>query len=212
MATLTDTPIDAIDPVLRQYDAGLESAPMAARQVWHRIAASRHAIGGDTARWHRDAVALCEAFAMTPRDREPQISLSWTGSEVAALTEPAVLIHEVAHFQLASPSRRFLPDFGLGAGPESGDIALAESARRLDEPEREIEEQRTSLLGIIWEAELGQPAILAFQEQNWLEGAGRPSTAAFFVTTLNALIALGLVDSDGHPLLALRCSADRAIG
>ena len=145
---------------------------------------------------------------MNPIERSPQDSLSWDGHSVATVTEPSVLIHEVAHFQLASPARRFTPDFCLGAGPETGSIDYANSFLALDAERREIEEQRTSLLGVIWEAELGQPAILAFQEQNWLEGAGRASTAAFFVDVLTTLIEMGLVDTEGRPLLALRCSDD----
>lgn len=208
MTSLTPIPIHEIEPILAQYDAALAHAPPVARQVWHRIAASGEHIGGDEARWHRDAVALCAAFGMNPIARAPQDSLSWDGASVATLTEPSVLIHEIAHFQLASPARRFTPDFCLGAGPETGLIAFADSFRGLDETRREIEEQWTSLLGVIWEAELGQPAILAFQEQNWLEGAGRASTAAFFVSVLQTLIDMGMLDAEGHPLLALRCSGD----
>lgn len=208
MTSLTPIPIHAIEPILAQYDAALAHAPPVARQVWHRIAASRNQIGGNEAVWHAAAVDLCANFGMNPIARSPQDSLSWDGESVATLTEPSVLVHEIAHFQLASPARRFTPDFCLGAGPETGKIDYANSFLRLDETRREIEEQWTSLLGVIWEAELGQPAILAFQEQNWLEGAGRASTAAFFVSVLTALIEMGLVDADGHPLLALRCSAD----
>jgi hypothetical protein len=209
MASLTPTPIDSIEPTLRDYGAALRDAPPVARRVWQRIADSRHHRDGDAACWHADAVALCAALGMNPTARAPQDWLSWDGNAVATLTEPSVLIHEVAHFQLASPARRFMPDFCLGAGPESGRIAYADAHKALDAERREIEEQRTSLLGVIWETELGQPAILAFQEQNWLEGAGRPSTADFFVERLSDLIRLGLVDAaHGRPLLALRCLPD----
>lgn len=208
MTSLTPIPIEAIEPILAQYDAALTHAPPVARRVWHRIAASRLQLGGDETRWHADAVALCAAFGMNPIARSPQEWLSWDGESVATLTEPSVLIHEVAHFQVASPARRFTPDFCLGAGPETGRIDYANSFLGLDETRREIEEQWTSLLGVIWEAELGQPAILAFHEQNWLEGAGRASTAEFFVSVLTTLIDMGMVDAEGHPLLALRCSGD----
>ena len=65
-----------------------------------------------------------------------------------------------------------------------------------------------SLLGILWEIELGQPGIQAFQEQNWLEGAGRPSAAAFLVERLDRLAADGLIDSDGRPLEIVRITPD----
>jgi hypothetical protein len=180
MASLTPTPIDSIEPTLRDYGAALRDAPPVARRVWQRIADSRHHRDGDAACWHADAVALCAALGMNPTARAPQDWLSWDGNAVATLTEP-----------------------------ESGRIAYADAHKALDAERREIEEQRTSLLGVIWETELGQPAILAFQEQNWLEGAGRPSTADFFVERLSDLIRLGLVDAaHGRPLLALRCLPD----
>jgi hypothetical protein len=112
----------------------------------------------------------------------------------------------VAHYQIAAPTRRFLPDFGLGAGPETGLTDIADAARAADAQTRESEEAMASLLGILWEVELGQPAILAFQEQNWLEGAGRPGTADFFRATLGRLSDVGLIDQDGRPTYAVRIS------
>ncbi|MGB8841127.1 MAG: hypothetical protein WCC64_08630, partial [Aliidongia sp.] len=116
--------------------------------------------------------------------------------------------HEVAHYQLASPERRDLPDFGLGAGPETGRIATADAALRLDGLAREYEEQMASLLGILWEIELGQPGIEAFQEQNWLEGAGRPGAADFFAATLGRLSDYQLIDQEGRPRYCVRITTD----
>jgi hypothetical protein len=42
------------------------------------------------------------------------------------------------------------------------------------------------LLGILWEAELGQPALASFLDQNWLEGLDR-SAATHFTTVLGNL-------------------------
>ena len=61
-------------------------------------------------------------------------------------------------------------DFGLGAGPETGLRAEADASQDRARRRRDVEEALSSLLGILWEAELGHPAILAFVEQNWLEG------------------------------------------
>jgi hypothetical protein len=80
----------------------------------------------------------------------------------------------------------------------------------LNDAARETEEQMASLLGILWEAEFEQPAILAFHEQNWLEGAQRPSTARFFAATLAKLMEAGLVDAEGRPRKALRIAPDPA--
>ena len=194
--------------ILARYEAALAPDGLE-RRVFGRIAASRAALDGDTASWHRDAVALAAEFGMQPIPEPPQVAFSWDGQAVRTDSEPAVLVHEVAHYQLASPARRVLPDFGLGAGPETGKIAIADAALRLDGPARETEEQMASLLGILWEIELGQPGILAFQEQNWLEGAGRPGTAAFFAVTLARLQDWCLIDDDGRPLRSVRITADR---
>ena len=204
---LTPIALEELDDLLARYELALPPGGLE-RAVFQRIAASRAVLGGDEATWHRDAVALAAEFGMAPIDEPPQRAFSWDGAAVRTRSEPAVLLHEVAHFQLASPARRRLVDFGLGAGPETGKAAAAEAMRRIDGLAREEEEQQASLLGILWEIELGQPAILAFQEQNWLEGAGRPGTADFFARTLARLGAAGLIGADGRPHRALRITPD----
>lgn len=204
---LTPIPPGALDEALARYAAGLTPGAIETR-IFERIAASRSALGGDEAAWHRTAVALAAAFGMQPIAEAPQVAFSWDGASVRTLSEPAVLLHEVAHYQLASPARRCLPDFGLGAGPETGLVAIADAARCLDWLARETEEQMASLLGILWEVELGQPGILAFQEQNWLEGAGRPGAVEFFHATLARLQESGLVGADGRPLRTVRIGPD----
>jgi hypothetical protein len=203
---LTPIPPARLADTLVCYRAALPADGIM-RLVFDRIAASGDAVD-DAARWRHDAVALAYAFGMRPIAEAPQVAYSWDGAAVRTESEPAVLLHEVAHYQLASPARRGLPDFGLGAGPETGLVAMADAARCLEDKARESEEQMASLLGILWEIELGQPGLAAFQEQNWLEGAGRPSTAAFFCGTLQRLQARGVVDEDGRPLLSLRIGAD----
>ena len=61
----------------------------------------------------------------------------------------------------------------------------------LDGEEREDDEAMASLLGILWEAELGQPALASFLDQNWLEGLER-SAAAHFTAVLRRLVAADL--------------------
>jgi hypothetical protein len=51
----------------------------------------------------------------------------------------------------------------------------------------------------LWEVEYGEPAILAFAEQNWLELYDRPSTPAHFARCLQALADRGLLMADGRP-------------
>ena len=129
----------------------------------------------------------------------PALDFSWNGRALRSATEAYVVLHEVAHFQLASPERRRVVDFGLGAGPETSQREVADRAASIFGPAREAEEAAASLLGILWEVELGQPGLASFLDQNWLEGAGRPGTAAHFDAVLERLRRAGLVDRDGRP-------------
>ena len=63
---------------------------------------------------------------------------------------------------------------------------------------RDQDEMAASLLGIIWEARLGQPALASFLDQNWLEGLDR-SAAAFFSSALAGLRRRGFLALDPRP-------------
>ncbi|MGH7001832.1 MAG: hypothetical protein ACREEA_10035 [Stellaceae bacterium] len=155
-----------------------------------------------------DALDLITKFFIGIKSGSPQLDVSWDGAALRCETEAYVLLHEVAHFQLASPARRAQVDFGLGPGPETGDRARATQAQTLFGLAREREEAMASLLGILWEAELGHPALASLLDQNWLEGAGRPGTAAHFVDIVAALEFGGFVDHAGRPQMRLRPHAD----
>jgi hypothetical protein len=177
------------------------------RQVLGRIAGSgdaRRAAGAPAARDHGEACAILRRLGMAIRGGAPALDVSWNGSAVRSTTQAYVLLHEGAHFQLASPERRALVDFGLGPGPETGDTAVALRAQRLHGLAREREEALASLLGILWEVELGQPGLASFLDQNWLEGAERPGTAAHFAGVLAALRHGGFIDAAGRPRPHLR--------
>ncbi len=129
----------------------------------------------------------------------PALDFSWNGQALRSETEAYLLLHEVAHFQIAPPERRSVIDFGLGAGPETTDRAAAERAATVRGIEREAEEALASLLGVLWEVEFGQPGLASFLDQNWLEGADRPGAAAHFADIVARLQSLGLIDDWGHP-------------
>tara|TARA_Y100001970_G_scaffold248983_2_gene319089 strand:- start:21554 stop:22318 length:765 start_codon:yes stop_codon:yes gene_type:complete len=149
----------------------------------------------------RDALALVRYVGMPEIDEPPLKAFSWDGTAVRTGSAASVLIHEVAHWLVASPERRALPDFGLGPGPETGRTELAEAARCVGDDKREEEELLASLLGILLEASLGQPAISAFIEQNWLEAWDRPAAANQFLITVEKLLTRGLIDASGLPVL-----------
>lgn len=206
---LTPVDRDALPALLNRFAETLADAPWA-RAIFLRIAATLDrvtdrglALSNDPGH-HRQAVALCRSFAMETIGDSPRASYTWDGKAVHVDCEPSVVIHEVAHLQCASPSRRTLPDFGLGAGPETGCREEADRAAAVFGVERDQEEALASLLGILWEVELGQPAILAFLEQNWLEGGARPLNRDHFLKNLTILRKNRLIDGDGHPTHELR--------
>jgi hypothetical protein len=180
--------------------------------VFDRIAQPEHAeraAGDVAAAHHREALALAAEFGMGTLPGAPRDGFSWDGRRLRIATEAYVLVHEVAHFQLASPSRRGMIDFGLGAGPETGERAAADRVACLSGSARETEEAMASLLGILWESEFGQPALASFLDQNWLEGAGRRGAGCYFETMLGRLRAGGFLDAGLRPVRHTRSEPDQ---
>ena len=205
------TPIEPhrLQGVLDSFAAKL--APPA-REVFCRIADPRTAARAesDAALAHQSAaLALAASLGMEILPGSPLLDFGWNGKALRRDTEAYVLLHEIAHFQIAPPERRCRIDFGLGPGPETGNREAAAHAALVSDVERDAEEAMASLLGILWEVELGQPALASFLDQNWLEGAGRPGAAAHFVAVLTQLQNLGVVDETGRPqrVLAKRSPA-----
>ena len=200
---LTPMELAAVPRLLDDFARALGEHPAA--RAFARIKASLAAVDGPDISLsqredhHRQAVGLLARFGLRALDIDPRDGTTWDGSAVAIRMEPSVIIHEVAHYQLAGPDRRHLADFGLGAGPESGDKARGEAQRRVFGVDCDREEALASLLGILWEAELGQPAILAFLEQNWLEGGVSRSNLDHFIKNVEILMAGGLIQDDGRP-------------
>ena len=203
------TPLDpaALPQILNIFDAGLaDHAPdhADARAVFRRIAATQVFCPGfkaDLNAGRAKAVALAQRMGIPTLDEDPALAFSWDGRVIRSRSETSVVFHEIAHWQIASPARRALYDFGLGAGPETGRISEANAAACADAAMREEEENLASLLGILWETEYDEPAILAFAEQNWLELYDRPHTQRHFATCLESLRGRGLVDAAGRPSL-----------
>ncbi|HUZ71649.1 MAG TPA: hypothetical protein VMU87_01575 [Stellaceae bacterium] len=210
---LTPVAPDRLRRTLAAFESALAAPP--AGRVFRRIAVPAWGVrarGRDAALHHRQALALAASFGMGLRRGPPQSGAGWDGRTLRTGTEAYVLLHEIAHFQLAAPSRRRRIDFGLGAGPETGDRARAERGASLDGLAREREEAMASLLGILWEAALGQPALASFLDQNWLEGAPHRGAARHFSTVLAQLAAGGFVTATGRPTRRLRRSEDAVRG
>lgn len=203
---LTTIPDHILPDALATVASHLPPGSMTAH-VLARIAATRDliALGVDTPAHRAAAVDLARAFGIGVIDEAPQDAFSYDGHSIRTRSEAYVLIHEVAHWLVAPPERRSLIDFGLGAGPESGRVEEANHAIAVGKEEQIREEALASLLGILWEVELGQPAILAFLEQNWLEGWERRSCAENLIDNVEALFQAGLITADGRPIPPESC-------
>ena len=203
------TPIDhtVLPGLLAGFDEALAGERLA-RAVFRRVTAQipdgdLMTLSTDTAH-HAQALALCRDWGFGVVDVDPQDYFTWDGQAVAGRMEPSVIVHEIGHYQCAAPSRRAVLDFGLGAGPETGRKVEANAVQTLFGADADFEEGLSSLLGILWEAELGQPAILAFLEQNWLEGGMSLHNLAHFRKVVGLLDSWGMLTPDGRPTRALR--------
>jgi hypothetical protein len=208
---LTPIPLAQLPATLARFAASLAGG--FACGVFAAIAqTSAERARGPLAEQHRrEALALAAEFGMEILEGSPAQGFSWDGRGLRADTEAYVLLHEIAHYQLASPERRGVVDFGLGPGPDTGDRAAAERAAVLSMLERDREEAAVSLLGILWETALGHPALASFLDQNWLEGAGGDAAARHFTTILDRLHAGGFVDAAGRPTRRLRMEPDERV-
>jgi hypothetical protein len=193
---LTPIPPDRLAGVLDRFAAQLDDPE--ARAVFARIRATavERAYGAAAETHRREALALARSCGMRVHPPGAHAAFNWDGAALECDTEAYVILHEAAHFVLASPERRILADFGLGPGPDTSDRAAAERAANVPILEREADEAAASLLGILWEAALGHPALASFLDQNWLEGLER-SAASHFTAVFRRLRVLGLVDPAG---------------
>jgi hypothetical protein len=190
LTILTPIPGDELDAVLDRFAERLTTpeAHMAFSLV--RATSSDRAEGAAAERDRLAALSFARRHGMPVHPSGTSCAYNWDGVALDGETEAYVILHEVAHYLLAPPERRALPDFGLGPGPDTRDRDGAKRTAALPILEREADEAAASLLGILWEAELGQPALASFLDQNWLEGLER-SAAAHFTAVLQRLIAAG---------------------
>ena len=190
---LTPIPADRLPAALDRFAARLDDG--AARAAFDRIrATSAERAAGAVAERHRhEALALARRCGMAVHPAGSCPGFNWDGTALDGDTEAYVILHEIAHFILAPPVRRGVVDFGLGPGPDTTLREAAERAAMLPLLEREADEAAASLLGILWEAALGHPALASFLDQNWLEGRDR-SAAGHFTSVFGRLRRLGLAD------------------
>ena len=190
---LTAIPRGQLDKVLDRFMTKLED-PLP-RATFRRIRATSpdRAAGAAAERDRQAALSLARSLGMAVHADGVECAFNWDGRALNSATEAYVMLHEAAHFVLAPSERRRLIDFGLGPGPDTRDRDGAARAAVLSPLAREEDEAAASLLGIIWEAELGQPALASFLDQNWLEGLER-SAHSHFAAVIGKLQRRGLLD------------------
>ena len=176
---LTPIPRDQLGAALDRFASQLDDP--AARAAFAQIRAmAPERASGDVAEQHRQqAIAVARHIGVPVHHPGTHPPFNWDGTALDGDTEAYVILHEVAHFVLAPPERRRLIDFGLGPGPDTRERIAAEHAALVPLLEREADEAEASLLGILWEAALGHPALASFLDQNWLEGLERSAAKHF---------------------------------
>jgi hypothetical protein len=192
MTQLTPIPPENLGEALDAFARGVTNDPLASAA----FRSIRNSVGRENGEPQLLAAAcmMAQGLGISLIDEEPAAAFSWDGRYLRMRSEPCVVFHEIAHWLLAPVARRAVPDFGLGAGPETGRTEEADRARTVDEETRIDEECMASLLGILLEAEAGGPAIEAFLEQNWLERFDSDGTHQLFAATLVSLRRRNLID------------------
>jgi hypothetical protein len=187
------TPIlrEGLDAILDRFAAELRTQEARAAFAVIRASSADRAEGADADRHRLAALDFARRLGVAVHPAGTACDYNWDGVALDGATEAYVILHEIAHYLLAPPERRALIDFGLGPGPDTRDRVGAERVAALPILDREADEAAASLLGILWEAELGQPALASFLDQNWLEGLDR-SAAAHFIAVLESLHAANL--------------------
>jgi hypothetical protein len=184
---LSPIPQAELNAALAQFAARLSATEARTAFAVIRATSAERAAEPDAERHRLAALDFARAQGMAVHPPGTDCAYNWDGAALDGATEAYVILHEVAHFVLAPPERRMVPDFGAGPGPDTRDRAGAARAAVLPLLEREADEAAASLLGILWEVALGQPALASFLDQNWLEGLER-SAAAHFTAVLARLI------------------------
>src|SRR5665213_3492325 len=107
---LTPIPPDRLPKLLAAFRAMVENPSAVA--VFKRISITEnaaHSTGESAVKNHSESIALAVNFSITVKPGAPLLDFSWDGSALRADTEAYVLLHEIAHWQIAAPLRRARP-------------------------------------------------------------------------------------------------------
>lgn len=141
-----------------------------------------------------------EAEYYYPSPQNVKATFCWDGNSIACGNRDITdIVHDIAHHQCAAPSRRHLPEWGLGTSPDG----TKKAALVIDGNTAQREEECASLLGILWERQIGSNWIGTIDMHSWI-GEGPKDCITRIAKTLRKLHKLKLVDKNGNPLPNLR--------
>lgn len=171
--------------------------------VWKQLKRKRNPTHEALTPQHRKVLKVLKAIGM-PFTLEKDVSASgygWDGS-LAYFKGFKVgdAMHDMAHYQCSSTRLRKLPEFGLGSGFCTEDYDGADSNHRRNEEKTQLEEEYASLLGILWERELGYNFAATLDLHSW--PTGRNSKKNFF-KIMRGLSKRGLIDENARPTTKL---------
>lgn len=118
----------------------------------------------------------------------------WDGKGNIRDNSTSHLVHDFAHYLVSPPKLRCLPEFGLGASPDSGDPPFPSDLFVVNIDKSMREEEAASLLGIIIEWVIGMPSGLTWTDHGW-EGHKN------YRTVLHILARRRLIDDNAMPLI-----------
>lgn len=127
-----------------------------------------------------------------PFTEEPaRDSYLWTGTQfrIGKMTASSIL-HEVAHWLVATEDERKTPEFGLGLAPEPGCLYIK---TEMTKEQASLKETLSSVLGIQMERALEMDWAQTHHEHGWGD------TNQSFEERIQTLKSLGLLNPDESP-------------
>jgi hypothetical protein len=125
--------------------------------------------------------AIIDLLGISTVDSDPQDRYQYDGTAIAVKNiSVSAMLHEIAHWMLASEEERKLIDYGLGCGPNTGEknhsaAMVAERAQikteflvMSKENLHMTDDSYASLLGIAFEAALGYDINQTLKVHNWI--------------------------------------------
>ncbi len=108
------------------------------------------------------------------------------------------IAHELAHWMCATPARRGVIEFGLGAGFSTDDVRAADKARRVSRQTTTYEEEAVCILAGLILYEIGQDVLKESELVSFIEEGDWPQRgeAKLFEKLLKNLIRWGMVSKD----------------